>query len=562
MWINLKSLLLLGLFLASPFLQAASSTGGSFIHSLLQNRIIILFLIIAIGLSFGKLKFKNISLGSSAVIFVALIFGHFGYKIPESIGAIGLVLFMYSVGIGAGPSFFKNLARQGSNLAKTAIIMTSIAAITTVVMARLFHIPVDLAAGLFAGALTSTPALAAAIDTLQELGPLVSVGYGIAYPFGVLAVVFFIQMLPKIIRKDFAEIAAEIESTNKDDKRIIREFVRVLNPAIIGKPIIKSQFLSTMHCRVSHLALRHSLVPIQYDSCFEEGQTLLVTGEVKNVESAIEYIGKKSIRKLSGLFLEGGREVIVSSQGAIGETFKSLGLLKKHGVIVTKITRHEVTFVPSSDTVIEKYDVLNIAGNDKEFDKVTQLLGHKKKLLFETDLVSLIIGLLLGIILGSMPISIAGGQEFKLGLAGGPLFMGLLLGHFGKIGIISSRIPVASRNVLMEMGLVFFLANAGIKAGGAFIATVEQYGLMLFVTGALITTMPIIMGYLLQVYYFKANVLEATGGICGGMTSTPALATIKSKTDSEIPVISYAAAYPIALIIMIVLSQFIIRFLM
>lgn len=521
-----------------------------------DNQFIALFAIIAMGLLLGSIKIGPISLGSSGVLFAALLFGHFHFTIPSSTGTLGLILFIFCVGISAGPTFMSAFIRQGADLAKLSIVVISIAAITTILLAKFFSLPRDLAAGLLAGALTSTPAFASAMDTLKDFGTHVSVGYGIAYPFGVVGVVLFVQLVPKLLRKDLNQLSEEYASTSHDKTNIVLALVEVQNPAIIGKRIQDFHFISEYNCQVSRVLEGTVLNPIKAETLFQQGQIVRIVGHEDRIETVIDHIGKK----LKNVAYEvnsdkSTMDIVVTSGDLIEKPLKKLELLNTYGITVTRILRNEKVFIPTPEACIEENDQLRVVGDEEAVKHFSEVCGHSTKALHETDLLSLSVGITAGVLIGLVPISLFGIKSFTLGLSGGLLLVSLLLGHFGRIGKIVGRIPIASRLLMMELGLVFFLANAGIKAGSSFIQTIQEYGAQLFIIGACITTIPLVLGFLFANYVLKINFLQILGGLCGGMTSTPALGAIRSKTDSEIPMVSYAAAYPVALIFMLIAAQ-------
>ncbi|MBN1586693.1 MAG: YidE/YbjL duplication [Candidatus Omnitrophica bacterium] len=532
---------------------------SSFLKTLFDNQFIALFGILALGLLLGNVRVWGVSLGNSGVLFTALLFGHFHFTIPAGVGTLGLILFIYCVGISAGPSFFAAFRKQGANLAKLSILIVSAASLCTVWMAWLFKVPADLAVGILAGSLTSTPALAAAMDTLKDLGTNVSVGYGIAYPFGVIGVVLFVQLLPRLLGKDLDQLAATLEDAGKSGKSIQAVLVEVTNESIVGKSIEECAFIANTHCRISRRLMGEQLVPVQYDTCFEKGQVLRVVGREKELAGVIEFLGKKvDLPHVQDSRDYDVMELVVTNREFAGKMLGELQLLKRFGVTITRIKRNEVEFVPRMENKIDLQDVIRVVGDPEGIKQVAAECGHKARALQETDLVSLFVGLLLGVVLGLLPISIAGARNFTFGLSGGVLFVALLLGHFGRVGRVVGRMPFAARMLLMELGLVFFLANAGVRAGGSFMQVVGVHGVQLFLVGAVVTLVPMIAGFIFSTYFLKMDLLRTLGGICGGMTSTPALGAIKSKTDSGLPVVSYAAAYPVALILMLVAAQLVI----
>jgi len=522
----------------------------------LNNPLVALFAIITLGMMLGKIKVTGVSLGNSAIIFTALIFGHFGYSIPSGIGTLGLVLFIYCVGIGAGPSFFGVFAKHGTQMVKLSIFIVGCAAVVTYLLSKVFHIPLDLSIGILAGALTSTPALAAAVDSLKDAGPLVSVGYGVAYPFGVIGVVLFVQVLPRILNKDLNVIDQKVDSAK--GSKIDRHFVEVLNPSLFGKTIQEATIIAKSSCQISRYFDNGRFVPISSTTTFHKGQILLLIGDQKNAAEIIDYIGRLST-KIQDSEIESQRaEIVVTSKNMIGRTLRELGLLQKYGITVTKINRLQMLFVPTYDTMIEEADCLTVVGDVEALERFSKVAGHRTKALHETDLMSLSIGILLGVVVGMIPFGLPGSKPITLGLSGGPLLVALILGHYGRVGKIVGRIPFAAQYLMRELGLIFFLAHAGVRAGGSFVAIVQQYGVILFVFGGIVTLLPLVSGYFVATFLLKLNLPQTLGGLCGGMTSTPGLGTITAKTDSEVPVISYASAYPIALVVIIILVQILI----
>ena len=267
----------------------------STIHQLLLNQqLIALFAIIAGGLLLGKISVKGIQLGTSGVMFIALLGGHLGYRIPDGVGTLGLVLFVYCVGIGAGGRFFSSIAREGATLAKLALFTVSMGGVITWIGARLLDLPTDLAIGIFAGALTSTPALAAATEALSDTGTGISIGYGIAYPFGVISVVLFVQLLPRFLKYDLEAIAAKSETANDADSGVIDVLVEVTNRQLNGKRIADSNINAYNACQISRIYKEGQLVPLHYDDVFEVGQLLLLIGRSKEIEIVIDYLGRRS----------------------------------------------------------------------------------------------------------------------------------------------------------------------------------------------------------------------------------------------------------------------------
>lgn len=541
----------------TPLPAAQESAPASLWDLFLSHPIIAVFAIIGLGVLLGRVKVYGVSLGSSGVIFVAIVFGALGCVLPRELGNFGLVLFVYCVGLGAGPSFFRAFFRQGADLAKLSVVLLLAGAVSVILFAKLAGVSASLSSGIFAGALTSTPGLAAAMSVAQEPA-VVSVGYGVAYPFGVIGVVLFVQLLPRILGYDLDAEGRKQAAKDPNRKRIERVLIEVHNPSLIGRRIHEVHFIDGSHCQVSRVLRGDRLVPISAETVFEDGQHVLAVGEEDRLQDIIDFLGHKSDRSY---FLDSASQlmqVVVTSPEVVGKSLRELNLINEFAVTITRIVRHDVSFVPNKDTVVQRADVLYAVGEAPSLRSLAAFVGHRTRVLDETDLISLSLGIIAGVLLGMMPIALPGTRGFTLGLAGGPLLVALLLGHVGGIGRIRGHMPRAARIAMTEIGLVFFLASAGVKAGESFIEVVRLQGPILLLMGAIATTLPLLIGYVFARRVLKLSLLDTLGGICGGMTSTPGLGAITGKTDSEAPAISYATAYPVALILKTILVQFII----
>lgn len=530
----------------------------SIYESISSNTLIVLFIVVGLGLLLGNFTIKGIGLGSSGVLFTALLAGHLGLSIPAGVGSFGLVLFVYCVGIGAGPRFFPALAREGGGLAKLSLIIVGVGAVTAWVLGRAFELPADLTAGLFAGALTSTPALAAASEGTKVSAEGVAIGYGIAYPFGVIGVVLFVQLLPKFLKRKADEAEEDTDAEDSEEKEVQHLLVEVSNSNLVGLKI-GDENLSRFGCQVSRVMREGRLVPLSNDDEFCLGQNLMLVGRALDIKLATDFIGKKSEESFV-MDTESERDrLVVSEKSVSGKMLNEIGTLRNFGVVVTRIERLGQTFVPTPTTRIEVNDVLTSVGQSDGLKRLGATIGHRPQAFDQTDMISLTVGLSLGIFCGMLPIQLPGGNPMTLGLAGGPLFVSLVLGYFGRIGRVVGYIPRPTRLLLQELGLVLFLANAGIVGGASLGETVSKYGASVFLTGGLITLLPLIVAYVFARKGLGLTRPQTLGGICGGMTSTPALGALTASSSSQQPIVSYATAYPVALIMMTVLAKVLIQ---
>lgn len=516
------------------------------------ENLLALFAVMGLGLSLGKLSWRGISLGTSGVVFVALVAGHFGFQVPRTAGAIGIIIFAYCLGLGAGPGFLQMFLRRGKALGVMSLVMITAAAVTAWGVGRALNLNADLTSGLFAGALTSTPALAVAAERLLA-DSNVAVGFGIAYPFGVIGVILFVQLVPRFLSSGGPQDSESGVTNDADDGAITRMLVHVVNPAMQAKSLRDVSVLAATNCQVSRLLVGERLVPIPADFELHVDQRVLVVGAKRRLAEVVDVLGKECEDHSYTLDLERQRRrVVATSRDIIGRSLIDLHLRSRFGVTITRISRQDVEFVPKPEEHIHFGDALTAIGEPDGLDRFVKFAGHRERTLDETDLISLSAGLALGIIVGSVKLSI-GERAISLGMAGGPLMVGLALGHFGRIGPVVARIPRAARFLLAECGLALFLAQAGSQAGGQFVEVIRQHGPMLCLASLAVVGVPLIVGLITARFALRLGMLESLGGICGAMTSTPGLGAITSTTESSLPATSYATVYPLALILITIL---------
>ncbi|MFI3244284.1 MAG: TrkA C-terminal domain-containing protein [Akkermansia sp.] len=522
---------------------------------ILENPTFVLFAILSLGIVLGNIQFKGISLGSSGVLFVALLAGHFGFAVPDGITGIGTALFVYCVGLSVGNRFFASLVNQGSTLVLLSIIVISIAWLVTVSLSSLLGINDEMAAGIFAGALTSTPALAAATEALEDPS-LLNIGYGVAYPFGVIGVVLFVQLLPRLLKQDLGKLDPTTHNSKGDPHKIIARVVHVTNQELYGKNIKQMEADKHLLCCITRKVTDGLLQTLDEGECFEEGKDVLLVGERANVHReamALGHIDPNQQHPRS--FGDESKDLIVLNPKLCQIPLNELKLLTGHGIIISRITRLGVTFVPSGTTVLVRNDMVHVVGSPKAISKFSAHCGHRSTAINATDIFSLTAGITLGIIVGNINFTMGEGPGFSLGMAGGPLLVALILGHFGKLGPVVGYMPRPARVLIMELALMLFLAGAGVSGGGKLVETLQAQGVAMFLTGAAVTIIPMLVAFVLARKVFKLSMPESLGGICGSMTSTPALGAITAKTDSQSPVIAYATAYPAALILMTIFAK-------
>ena len=529
--------------------------------TVLSNPAFVLFCILFSGLALGNISIKGISFGGAGVLFVALVAGHYQLRIPAGVSELGTALFVYCVGLGVGNRFFASLKSQGKNLLILASVIVFAGWFTAWGMCKLLGVDLVIGAGLFAGACTSTPALAAALDAAKVAGineSVINIAYGLAYPVGVIGIVLFVQLLPRILNKDLSKD----ESKGQDEARtIIARVVICTNMEMMDKHPEDIAKMSHMNCRITRLLRDGVLRPLQSSDILKLNDEVLMVGERQQLEHDAALLGRIAEGGSKALLSKDeDAELIVLSPGMTNKTLRELDTLGHYGITISRVTRLGNTFIPTGDTEIIRNDVLRVVGTPDAIAIFKKECGHRSAAINTADMLSLMGGLTLGILLGCVNFSFGGGSKgFSLGMAGGPLVVALILGHLGKVGPIAGYMPRATRVLVMELGLMLFLAGAGIKGGEKLVATLSEQGFSMFFIAAAITTIPLFIGYAVARCVLRMGLGETLGCICGSQTSTPALGAITAQTESQAPVIAYSTAYPIALILMTVLAQLLIE---
>lgn len=512
----------------------------------------VFFLIVALGLILGNIKIKGISLESSGVIFVALAFGHFGFKTPELLQNIGLILFIYSVGIAAGPGFFKSFKEQGINFIFLAAVIVFSAGIFSLLLAKITGTDVRLIVGLFTGAMTSTPGLAAAIDASKS--PMASIGYGIAYPFGVLGVILFVRLVNRIFGIDLKKSEVEYEqSLKKDNPDIYNKNYIVTNPNVFGKAIGELKIRSMTNTNISRVFHNGMTITPNSATILNEGDIIKAVGSLDGLDKIKILIGDETDIKIPLSKDYVIKSVLVSNSKISNKNFSDINLFANYEATATCIRRAGIDITPKASTKIQLGDKVMVACPKNNLKDVEELFGHTGKSI-QLDFLPIAIGIIIGILIGKIKFPIFG-TTLSLGVTGGVLFASLILSKIGRTGPLLWNVSGDVNQFLRKIGLVFFLVGVGTNAGEHLYSTLMQNGLELFFIGAVITIVPMIVAILFSKYILKMNFLLFLGALAGGMTSTPALSALEPMTDSEAPKIGYATIYPFALVFMIICSQ-------
>ncbi|HAI1219387.1 putative transporter [Escherichia coli] len=534
----------------------------------------ILALVAVVGLFIGNVKFRGIGLGIGGVLFGGIIVGHFVSQAGMTLSSdmlhviqeFGLILFVYTIGIQVGPGFFASLRVSGLRLNLFAVLSVIIGGLVTAILHKLFDIPLPVVLGIFSGAVTNTPALGAGQQILRDLGtPMemvdqMGMSYAMAYPFGICGILFTMWMLRVIFRVNVETEAQQHESSRTNGGALIKTInIRVENPNLHDLAIKDVPILNGDKIICSRLKREETLKVPSPDTIIQLGDLLHLVGQPADLHNAQLVIGQEVDTSLStkGTDLRVER-VVVTNENVLGKRIRDLHFKERYDVVISRLNRAGVELVASGDISLQFGDILNLVGRPSAIDAVANVLGNAQQKLQQVQMLPVFIGIGLGVLLGSIPVFVPGfPAALKLGLAGGPLIMALILGRIGSIGKLYWFMPPSANLALRELGIVLFLSVVGLKSGGDFVNTlVNGEGLSWIGYGALITAVPLITVGILARMLAKMNYLTMCGMLAGSMTDPPALAFANNlHPTSGAAALSYATVYPLVMFLRIITPQ-------
>ncbi|EKN4546839.1 putative transporter [Escherichia coli] len=534
----------------------------------------ILALVAVVGLFIGNVKFRGIGLGIGGVLFGGIIVGHFVSQAGMTLSSdmlhviqeFGLILFVYTIGIQVGPGFFASLRVSGLRLNLFAVLIVIIGGLVTAILHKLFDIPLPVVLGIFSGAVTNTPALGAGQQILRDLGtPMemvdqIGMSYAMAYPFGICGILFTMWMLRVIFRVNVETEAQQHESSRTNGGALIKTInIRVENPNLHDLAIKDVPILNGDKIICSRLKREETLKVPSPDTIIQLGDLLHLVGQPADLHNAQLVIGQEVDTSLStkGTDLRVER-VVVTNENVLGKRIRDLHFKERYDVVISRLNRAGVELVASGDISLQFGDILNLVGRPSAIDAVANVLGNAQQKLQQVQMLPVFIGIGLGVLLGSIPVFVPGfPAALKLGLAGGPLIMALILGRIGSIGKLYWFMPPSANLALRELGIVLFLSVVGLKSGGDFVNTlVNGEGLSWIGYGALITAVPLITVGILARMLAKMNYLTMCGMLAGSMTDPPALAFANNlHPTSGAAALSYATVYPLVMFLRIITPQ-------
>lgn len=538
------------------------------------HTILIYCLVVVTGVFLGKIRFFGISLGITFVLFAGITAGHFGlsanHKVIEFIRDFGLILFVFSIGLQVGPGFFSSFRKGGLSLNILAMTIVLTGGLTTLIIHFITGTSLPMLVGVMSGAVTNTPGLGAAQQAFAQVSggmqadelPDIALGYAVAYPFGVLGIILSMLIIKKALSVNLNEEASRYNQLQNPTENLPEKVsIQITNPHIFNKTISETSDNLKFKMVVSRVLHNGELLVASSDTMLYENDIILVVTQKGKIRDVISEFGTESEMDLtakSGRLIT--RRILVTNQDVFGKKLGSLRLRTKYNINITRVYRAGIELLASPQLRLQMGDRLTIVGDEKSMETVTGQLGNSIKRLNEPNLVPIFLGILTGVVLGSIPFHIPGiVNPIKLGLAGGPLIVAILLSKYGyKFSLVSYTTPSANL-MIREIGIVLFLASVGIASGEKFISTLfSGDGFRWMGYGAIITLFPLLITGFVSRIFLKKNFLEICGLLSGSMTDPPALAYANSIAQSEAPSVAYATVYPLVMFLRIFIAQLLI----
>lgn len=535
----------------------------------IAHSIVILSIVIAIGLSLGKVKLFGISLGVTWILFVGIAASHFNLLIDPSVMSFvkdfGLILFVFSLGLQVGPGFFSSFKKGGVKLNLLAVGLILMTALTTFLIQYISKTPMPTMVGVMSGAVTNTPGLGAAQQTLFDVTGVddstIAMGYAVAYPLGVVGVILVVIAMRALFRVDINAEKEQIDKKNAAKDSAKKIAIEIRNEALFGKSIVEIDKLIDREFVVSRLYHTDGLMEIPTSSSVVgKGDKIFIVTSAANESAIVAFFGKKiemeqeAWEKLDLQLVS--RKLLVTKANINGKTLGELNIRAQFGINITRINRAGVDLVASPDLELQLGDRVMVVGSEKAITKVALLLGNSLNKLREPNIIPIFLGIFLGVILGSIPLMFPGiPQPVKLGLAGGPLIVAILIARFGPRLKLVTYTTLSANMMLREIGISLFLAAVGLGAGQGFVEAIVNGGYYWILEGLLITVIPLILTAIVGRLFLKLDFFTLTGIICGSQTNPIALAFSNNTYGVSQVAVAYATVYPLAMFLRVLVAQ-------
>ncbi|MEG2365157.1 MAG: putative transporter [Alistipes sp.] len=540
----------------------------------IAHAVMTIALVITCGIILGKIKIGGVSLGITWILFVGIALSHFGMKVDGQVlhfvQEFGLILFVFSIGLQVGPGFFSSFKKGGLQLVgcATAIVLLG------VVVAYVIHVvtgtPIPTMVGVLSGAVTNTPGLGAAqqayTDTSGISDPTIALGYAVAYPLGVVGIILSMVFVRYALRVKFAKEDEALAALSKEHPFASKVSIVFSNTLLDGRSIAYMRDLVNRQFVISRIMHADgTIIMADADSQIHLGDRLWVIAETEDIPAIIAFYGQEV--EMDDVAWGNNtpnaelvsRRILITKSEINGKKFSDLHLRTKYGINITRVNRAGVDLIPYQGLSLQLGDRVMVVGSEKSVEQVAKVLGNSMKKLNEPNLVTIFIGIALGVLLGSIPL-LNVPQPVKLGLAGGPLIVAILIGRFGANFHLVTYTTQSANLMLREIGIALFLAAVGIGAGNGFIDAIVNGGYQWIGYGVLITVIPILIVAFVARLWLKMNYYTLMGLIAGGMTDPPALAYANATAGNDMPAVGYSTVYPVVMFLRVLTAQIFILF--
>lgn len=548
-----------------------------FFGSGIGHSILLVAMVIFVGIWLGKIKVAGISLGITWILFVGIIFSHFNMRMdPQALHFLkefGLILFVYSVGLQVGPGFFSSFKKGGMTLNMLAVLIILLGVGTTCIIYKITGLPITTMVGILSGAVTNTPGLGAAqqayFDMTGNEGTEIAMGYAVAYPLGVVGIILAIILIRYIFRISFDKETEAIQNQQEEKAaRATHVSIVVKNPALFGKEISEVATLIDKKFVISRILHEHEGLEIAHSRThLLSGDKLFVIAAAQDIEAIIAFVGERiEMHRSDWEQLDANlvsRRILITRSVINGKALGQLHLRGGFGVNITRVNRSGVDLVASPGLELQIGDRVTVVGTEKNVANVEKILGNSLRRLREPNLVPIFLGIAIGILLGSIPFTFPGiPQPVKLGLAGGPLIIAILISRFGPHYKLVTYTTMSANLMLREVGISLFLACVGLDAGAGFVDTVTNGGYAWIGYGFIITFLPLLLVGILARWVYKVNYFTLMGLIAGSTTDPPALAYSNGIAGNDLPSVGYATVYPLTMFLRVLTAQLLVLFLL
>jgi len=554
-------------FLNELLMGSGASWGGGVAHSVL-----ILALVIALGTAFGKLKVSGVSLGVTGILFVGIAFSHFGLNINEHLlhfmKEFGLILFVYSIGLQVGPSFFSSFREGGMKLNSLAAIVVLLGVATTIALYYITGLPMTTMVGVMSGAVTNTPGLGAAQQAYSDIAmgadaSDLATGYAVAYPLGVIGAILTLLLLRYVLRINTKEEEAEAGAGADAHKHptTSRVSVEITNPSIEGMHVAELHKLLLREFVLSRICHEDSEPELaDATTVLHVGDKLLVIASPDDADAVVAVVGTRIEMNWQDISKDMiSRRIVITKPELNGRRLSDLQIRSTCGVTITRVNRAGIDLLAAGNLQLQLGDRVTVVGSELSVKQAEKRFGNSLKRLDHPNLIPIFIGVALGVILGSIPFHFPGiPQPVKLGLAGGPLIVAILIGRYGPHYKMVTYTTVSANLMLREVGISLFLAGVGLGAGESFVPTIVGGGYMWILYGAIITVVPLLLAGIIGKVFFKLNYYTLIGVLSGSSTNPPALAFSSDQTATDAPAVGYATVYPLSMFLRVLMAQLLI----